>query len=93
MLILKGTDDTYVSWDCEGFKDMGIDADIELCRNLIIPLDPSTLEPKPEDERYRLSLTVGGVQGWLEFYTTVDAPPFCCSSIPRCEMGIDKYGY
>ena len=76
MLILKGTENTYVAWDCEGFSSMGIDAEIEFCRNFIIPLDPTTLEPKPEPERYRLSLQIQDISAWLEFYLTLDAPPF-----------------
>ena len=76
MLILKGTEDTYVAWDCDGFSSMGIDAEIEFCRNFIIPLDPQTMEPKPETERYRLAIAVQDISTWLEFYMTVDAPPF-----------------
>ncbi|MEM6964310.1 MAG: hypothetical protein AAF573_06065 [Bacteroidota bacterium] len=76
MLILKGTEETYVSWDCEGFSGMGIDADIEFCRNYIIPLDPITLDPKPDPERFKLSIAVQDISSWLEFYIVVDAPPF-----------------
>jgi len=76
MFILKGTDETYVEFDCDGFKSMGIDAEIEFCRNFITPLDPTTLEPKPEEERYRLDFKLQEISSWLEFTLELDAEPF-----------------
>ena len=76
MLILKGTTDTYVAWDCDGFTRMGIDAEIEFCRKFVVPLDPATLAPKPDPERYRLSFKVPQMSGWLEFSLELNAPPF-----------------
>lgn len=76
MFILKGTEDTYVEWDCEGFKSMGIDAEIEFCRNFITPLDPVSLEPLPEEERYRLEFKIEEISSWLEFSLELDAEPF-----------------
>ncbi|MEM9917959.1 MAG: hypothetical protein AAF990_07675 [Bacteroidota bacterium] len=74
-MIILNANGTFVSWDCEGFASMAIDADIEFCRNFIVPLNPSTLEPKPEPERYRLNV-VTTIPSWLEFYVTVNAEPF-----------------
>lgn len=37
LLILKGEGRTYVEWDCFGFKNMGVDAEIEFSRNLFVP--------------------------------------------------------
>jgi len=73
-LILKGNQDTYVNFNCSGFAGMGIDADIEFCRNFIVPLDQN-LNVKPDPERYNLSLKTT-MDKWLDFTFTFNAPPF-----------------
>ncbi len=75
-LYIKGTEDTYVAWDCDGFSHFGIDAEVEICRRLITPLDPQTLDTVEGDENYFIPLKIGRVEGWLEFHATVSAPPF-----------------
>ena len=76
MFILKGTPETYVEWDCEGFQSLGIDAAIEFCREYITPLDPTTLEAIGDTTRYRLDFKIQEVSSWLEFYAVINAPPF-----------------
>jgi hypothetical protein len=48
--ILSGPD-TYVAFDCEGFAGIGISADVELCRNIVLPYDPDTDQVIPEPKR------------------------------------------
>ena len=74
-LYLRGTDDTYVSWDCNGFAGMGIDAEIEFCREYLIPLDENTLEVKPDPERARAHFIVD-MPAWGEFVTEISVDPF-----------------
>jgi len=75
MLILRGTEDTYVQWSCEGFDEMGIDLAIEFCRDFIVPLE-ADYTPKPDPERYRLELSTV-ITEWLEFTFTLNSPgPF-----------------
>lgn len=78
MLVLEGGPDanTYVAWNCEGFQSMGIDAQVEFCRNFITPLDTVNLEPLHDSIRYRLDIRVQNITSWLEFTLEVDAPPF-----------------
>ena len=76
LFILKGTPETYVEWDCEGFQSLGIDAAIEFCRDYITPLDPTTLEAIGDTTRYRLDFQIQAVTSWLEFYAVINAPPF-----------------
>lgn len=76
MLILNGTDSTYVSWDCNGFSSMGLDLGIEFCRDFIVPLDANHVPLTDPDERYRLNMTTN-VSEWIEFDITLDSPgPF-----------------
>ena len=75
MLILKGTENTYVEWSCEGFQGMGVDMAIEFCRNIIVPLE-ANYTPKPDPIRYRLEM-VTTITEWLEFTFIVNSPgPF-----------------
>ncbi len=69
MLILKGTTDTYVNLNCEGFAGAAIDGQIEFCRNFIVPVN------KPEPERYRLDFKVQ-MPKWMDFALGVNAAPF-----------------
>jgi hypothetical protein len=73
-LVLKGNPDTYIKFDCDGFDGMGIDAEIEFCRNFIVPLN-ETLIPLTEPQRYRASLKTT-MDGWLDFSFTINASPF-----------------
>lgn len=49
-MVIKANENTYVAMDCLGFAGMGIQADVELCRNIVKPIDPNTekvlAEPK-----------------------------------------------
>lgn len=73
-LILKGNQDTYVQFNCDGFNGMGIDADVEFCRNFIIPLN-NNLTPIAEPARYSLNLKTTMTK-WLDFSFTANASPF-----------------
>lgn len=42
---------TYAAFDCLGFTGLGIEADIEICRAVIVPYDPPTDEILPDPKR------------------------------------------
>ncbi|MCC7026431.1 MAG: hypothetical protein IT265_05720 [Saprospiraceae bacterium] len=44
MRIFGGVNDTYVSFDCNGLKEISVSAELEFCRNYLIPVDPATKE-------------------------------------------------
>lgn len=73
-LILE-SGETFVDWDCEGFAGMGVGGNIELCREFITPLDPNSLEPLPDPERFSLDFGVY-VSEWLDAVVTVNAGAF-----------------
>ncbi|MCB9275461.1 MAG: fibronectin type III domain-containing protein [Lewinellaceae bacterium] len=79
-LTIKGSPDTYVAWDCEGFAGMGIDAEIEFCREYVVPLDTSSLEPLPEPERVRAYFTAD-MPAWGEFIAQLDFDPFAINGL------------
>ncbi len=78
MLVLRGGENTntYVAWDCKGFKSLGIDGQVEFCRDFITPLDEQTLMPLHDSIRYRLDVSVQDITSWLEFSVTINAKPF-----------------
>ncbi|MCB9297248.1 MAG: fibronectin type III domain-containing protein [Lewinellaceae bacterium] len=78
-LNILGTADTYVEWDCEGFAGMGLDAEIEFCREYIVPLD-SELEVKPEPERAKAYFTVQ-MPAWGEFIAQLNFDDFAITGL------------
>jgi hypothetical protein len=50
-LKLLAGDKTFVAFDCNGFAGLGINADVELCRSVVIPYDLATGNILPEPER------------------------------------------
>lgn len=66
----QGPGGCFVTWDCTGFQSMGIDAEIELCRDMILPLDTATMEVIP-DERYSIQINMV-LDSWSDFYFEIN---------------------
>lgn len=49
-IILRAGDQTYVAMNCLGYAGMGIAADVELCRNIVKPIDPATKNVLPDPQ-------------------------------------------
>ena len=86
-LTLKGTPKTFVSWNCDGFLGMGIDAEIEFCRKYLIPLDSITLDalPEPDLVKGRFSTTM---PTWGEVIVDIDIDPFAISKYEEVKWQI-----
>ncbi|MBR9854253.1 MAG: hypothetical protein GYB37_06685 [Algicola sp.] len=66
---------TYVSIDCEGFKEMGISADVLFPRNMLEPVD-SDYEVIP-DENVKVKGHFQTVVGdWNDILVEIELPPF-----------------
>ncbi len=87
-LILNGNPDTYVEFNCKGFSGMGIDAQVEFCRNFILPLDEN-LNVLAEPNRYRLALKTK-MKGWLDFDLEVDASNFALAKYEDIKFTLSK---
>ena len=79
MSLLPGGD-TYVAWDCSGFTGIGIDAEVEICRNYLVPVDPVTLEELPEPERVN-GYFKAIMPAWGEFLADISIDPFYVNGI------------
>ena len=66
-------EETYVSWDCNGFKAIGIAAEIEFCPEFIKGVDGGVVN---ETENYRLAVEASEVSNWNDFHFNITASPF-----------------
>ncbi|MBK7787931.1 MAG: hypothetical protein IPJ54_05030 [Saprospiraceae bacterium] len=83
---------SFVSWDCNGFKGMQIDASIELCPNLVVPLDPVSLAPLADTARYKFDFILY-VKSWNDIYFELNgnqAKPFAIKGIEDFKWTISK---
>ena len=83
LLVLKGGMDmstgavankTYVTIDCNGFKELGIQADVVFSRSLLEPVDAS-YNVLPDDKRVQASFKTI-VSNWNDILVEISLPPF-----------------
>ena len=86
-LTLKGTEQrTFVEWDCQGFRRLGVQGEIEFCPGVIFPAPVVEAAPVPGSNRTALP-TAGGVEtvrarfetsftDWDEFIAQITLDPF-----------------
>jgi len=85
-LVLEGNDDTYVKFDCEGFSGMNVSAYIEICRDYLVPLNSSTLEPLPAPERIKINIDTW-MASWDDFFFGVNIPAFAIAGAEDYKFG------
>lgn len=74
---LKGTDPgTYVQFNCQGLKEIGIVAEVEFCREFLTPVDPTSkqiiTDPASKVKGY-INTVVGS---WGDLFLTISMDPF-----------------
>lgn len=74
LLSILGKGNTYVEFDCKGFKGIGIEAGIEFSRDLVVPEDESG-KPKPSPERLQIKFATHA-QSWSDLMLGVTIPSF-----------------
>jgi hypothetical protein len=74
LLTIKGTNSTYVEFDCNGFKGVSLQAELQFSRDLIIPEDQQG-KPKPEPERVRTQFSIYA-QSLNDLMVGITLPPF-----------------
>lgn len=76
-LIVHGTPETFVSWDCTGFTGVGLSASIEFCREFLTPLDSVSLMPLPLEDTTRVQAHfVAEMPAWGDFIAEISIDPF-----------------
>lgn len=72
---------TYVAWDCDGFAGMGVDAEIEFCRNYLLPVDPATMEVIEPDTVNVKAYFTAEMPAWGEFIADLTMDPFAVTQV------------
>jgi hypothetical protein len=85
LVTIKGSKNTYVEFDCGGFKGMSIEALIQFSRDLIIPEDEKGNAIKDPDQRVKVSFT-SYVQSLNDLMVGVNIPAFQVN-------GLDGFGF
>ncbi|MBK8194549.1 MAG: hypothetical protein IPK76_15525 [Lewinellaceae bacterium] len=88
-LNLAGNNNTFVSFDCNGFSGMSIDGEVEFCRNYIIPLNPGSLTPKPETESVKAHF-IAQMPAWGEFVVELTIDPFALAKHDSIKWQVNR---
>ncbi|MEZ4949831.1 MAG: hypothetical protein R2784_10645 [Saprospiraceae bacterium] len=80
---------TFVSFDCDGFAGLGIEAEIEICRDYVIPIDPITKDTLLEPERVSGTF-ITTMSSWGDFYVNFSIDPFVIRGIEDYKWMIDS---
>ncbi len=81
-LILKGTsgDGTFVTMDCDGFKEMALDADIKFSRDLLVPDNADgTAGPGNVQSNFKIKLS-----NWNDLIVQLSLPNFQVNGLKGC---------
>lgn len=65
-LKLLAGNQTYIEWDCNGFSKLNLAAEIEFCRNVLVPYDGESLQPAPDSVRLKATLSTY-ITAWDDF--------------------------
>lgn len=74
-LTIKGTENTYVQFDCDGFQGVSLDAIVQFSRNLLIPEDENGQPVKDETKLVKINFTTYA-QSLNDLMVSVTVPPF-----------------
>ncbi|MEM9930275.1 MAG: hypothetical protein AAF840_10685, partial [Bacteroidota bacterium] len=80
--------DNYVAFDCFGINEVGIQLNIDFCRELVVPVDLASGEA--EEEGYASATFTGVAPGWGEFAGSVDVSPFELPQLPGWTFTIQE---
>lgn len=85
---VMGNAQTYVSFNCGGFAGLGIEAEIEICRGYVKPIDGAGNEmPDPERVNGKISAFV---PSWGELYVEISMDPFVVTGVEDIKWHIDQ---
>lgn len=79
-LILK--EGTAVNFDCHGFKDVTVVAEIAVCREYLTPLDENN-KPKPDSVLVKGYIDQITIKNWSNFFADISFDKFCVTDYPQ----------
>lgn len=87
--IVGNSGNTFVRWDCNGFAGMGVEAEIEFCRNYFVPLTPALEVDTNSAKRVKARFTAQ-MPAWGEFIATLNVDPFALAKHPDYKWQIQN---
>jgi hypothetical protein len=91
MLVVEGTQqNTYVEFDCDGLKEISVQAYLEFCREFLTPLNPSTLEIDNNPATKVKAHFTTKMAGWGQFMATLTVDPFAITKAEDIKWVIDS---
>lgn len=72
-LNFKGDGGTYVAFDCNGFKSMGVKVEVEFSRNIFIP---ENADGSPDNSNTLKSTFTTTLSDWNDLIVDLNIPPF-----------------
>lgn len=90
-LKIKGNaNETYVEFDCNGLKEISIDAEVEFCRNFLVPVDPATQEViQNPDTKVKASFAVK-MASWGQFMVSISIGSFAIANAQDIKWTLSK---
>lgn len=88
----EGLDQTYVTMDCSGFKELSISADIMFPRSLLTPLDANDERVKDSSKVVKASFQTT-VRDWNDILVSVSLPAFEITSLKDFGFHVGKAVY
>lgn len=88
----QGLDQTYVTMDCSGFKELSISADIMFPRSLLTPLDKNNERVKDSSSVVKASFQTT-VRDWNDVLVDITLPAFEITSLKDFGFHIGKAVY
>ena len=90
LLKIKGTNqDTYVEFDCTGFKSISVDAEIEFCREYLTPVT-ANMEIDPDPNKKVKARFKTQMESWTDFYTLVTMDNFALTNFPDVKWKVSN---
>lgn len=90
VVIKGGVDSTFVEWNCYGVDTIGIDAELKICREYLIPVEPNTITPIEDENVLVTGRFTARMQKWGDFYVGVDFDPFVVKGAENVGWTIDE---
>ena len=88
LIIIGSHNNTFVEFDCNGFKQIGVEADVEFCREFLLPLNPTNLEVDPNESKHVKAHFMATMPAWGEFIATITMDRFALAKHPDFKFQI-----
>ena len=92
-LSIKNSPNTFISFDCDGFAGIGLEGELEICREYVKPFDPITnLISEDSEDRVSARFTTA-ISSWGSFYADLSLEPFVITGIEDIRWIVDKVAF